>query len=71
MTGQVKEDILSRFGELGLRVKEGRLCFDFTLLKEEPHQTRYSSFQCTRRAKIHYPRTRFFGIYVLSSPYYL
>ena len=34
MTGQVKEDILSRFGELGLRVKEGVLHFDLSLLKE-------------------------------------
>ena len=35
MTGQVKEDILSRFGELGLFVKEGQLCFNPRLLKEE------------------------------------
>lgn len=33
MTGQVKEDILSRFGELGLRVKEGCLSIDPSLLK--------------------------------------
>ena len=26
MTGQVKEEILTRFGELGLRVEDGRLC---------------------------------------------
>ena len=46
MTGQVKEDILSRFGELGLRVKEGVLHFDFSLLKENeyletPHNFNY------------------------------
>ena len=34
MTGQVKEDILSRFGELGVFVKEGQLCFDPCMLKE-------------------------------------
>jgi hypothetical protein len=33
MTGQVKEDILSRFGELGVQVSEGRLVFKPVLLK--------------------------------------
>ena len=33
MTGQVKEDILSRFGELGIGVKNGRLYFDPRLLR--------------------------------------
>ena len=28
LTGQVKEDILSRFGEIGLHVKEGRIYYD-------------------------------------------
>ena len=32
MTGQVKEDILSRFGELGVRVSDGTLGFDPTIL---------------------------------------
>ena len=31
MTGQVKEDILARFMELGIRMKEGKLHFDFGL----------------------------------------
>ena len=35
MTGQVKEDILSRFGELGLFVKKGELNFQPFLLKED------------------------------------
>ena len=35
MTGQVKEDLLSRAGELGVRVKEGILCFDPELLRSE------------------------------------
>lgn len=35
MTGQVKEDILSRFGELGVFVREGKLLFNPCLLKAE------------------------------------
>ncbi|MDX2302764.1 MAG: hypothetical protein NW226_08180 [Microscillaceae bacterium] len=35
MTGQVKEDILSRFGELGIFVKAGKLHFQPTLLRKE------------------------------------
>lgn len=34
MTGQVKEDILSRFGELGIYVSEGRLGFNPCLLRK-------------------------------------
>ncbi|MFY0628997.1 MAG: hypothetical protein JXR05_01380 [Flavobacteriaceae bacterium] len=35
MTGQVKEDILSRFGELGIFVKEGKLFFNPCLLRRQ------------------------------------
>jgi len=35
MTGQVKEDILSRFGELGVFVKQGKLTFFPCLLREK------------------------------------
>ncbi|MCJ7757027.1 MAG: hypothetical protein MUP24_02690, partial [Gillisia sp.] len=35
MTGQVKEDILSRFGELGVFVKEGKLYFNPVLLSSD------------------------------------
>ena len=35
MTGQVKEDILSRFGELGVFVKAGQLSFNPCLLRKE------------------------------------
>jgi len=35
MTGQVKEDVLTRFGELGVVVQEGRLGFAPGLLKRE------------------------------------
>ncbi|RNC89416.1 MAG: hypothetical protein ED555_07960 [Allomuricauda sp.] len=34
MTGQVKEDVLSRFGELGVLVKDGQLCFQPVLLRK-------------------------------------
>ncbi len=35
MTGQVKEEILTRFGELGLRVQDGTITFDPVLLRTE------------------------------------
>ena len=35
MTGQVKEDIISRFGELGLRINAGTLSIDPALLKTD------------------------------------
>ncbi|MDB9973920.1 hypothetical protein OAD83_03295 [Gammaproteobacteria bacterium] len=35
MTGQVKEDILSRFGELGVLIKNGTISFNPTILKYE------------------------------------
>jgi len=35
MTGQVKEDILSRFGELGVFVKDGKLFFNPCLLRKD------------------------------------
>jgi len=46
MTGQVKEEILSRFGELGLRVKGGKVSFVPSLLQsceflQEPKPFRY------------------------------
>ncbi len=34
MTGQVKEDILSRFGELGVRVNNGKIQFSSVLLRK-------------------------------------
>jgi len=35
MTGQVKEDLLCRFGELGVRVNEGQLEFDRRMMHSE------------------------------------
>lgn len=39
MTGQVKEDLLSRFGELGIVVKDGKLQFKPDLLRKEEFLT--------------------------------
>ncbi|MDZ7647325.1 MAG: hypothetical protein U5K54_09170 [Cytophagales bacterium] len=39
MTGQVKEDILSRFGELGVSIKEGALHFNPCMLRKSEFQT--------------------------------
>jgi hypothetical protein len=46
MTGQVKEEVLSRFGELGLRVAGGAIRFDPRLLRtcEFPSATRRFRF---------------------------
>lgn len=35
MTGQVKEEILTRWGELGVTLQDGKLCFNPTLLRED------------------------------------
>lgn len=35
LTGQVKEDVISRLGELGVQVNDGQLCFDFSLFNSE------------------------------------
>jgi len=40
MTGQVKEDILSRYGELGIYVRHGRLGFNPCLLRKEEFLTK-------------------------------
>ena len=45
MTGQVKEDIISRFGELGLRVSDGKILFDPTILRLDEFNTSESSFK--------------------------
>ncbi len=44
MTGQVKEDILSRFGELGVFVKNGKLYFKPCLLRKEEFVTETNRF---------------------------
>ncbi|WP_421918625.1 hypothetical protein [Marinifilum sp.] len=35
MTGQVKEDFISRMGELGIRIHQGKIAFDLPLLNEQ------------------------------------
>ena len=44
MTGQVKEDILSRFGELGVHITNGKLFFDPRLLRKEEFLKKSTSF---------------------------
>ena len=44
MTGQVKEDILCRFGELGVFVSEGKLYFNPCLLRKDEFLTEATSF---------------------------
>jgi len=44
MTGQVKEDILCRIGEMGVGVFEGRLCFKPFILKRNEFLTKDKSF---------------------------
>jgi len=45
MTGQVKEDILCRFGELGISIKNGSLDFHPLLLKKEEFLNTSNSFE--------------------------
>ncbi len=50
MTGQVKEEVLTRFGELGVRVREGAVHFEPGLLRavefsDEPRSFRYLDVQ--------------------------
>ena len=45
MTGQVKEDILSRFGELGVFIKDGVLHFNPCLLRKDEFLTKSKSFE--------------------------
>ena len=51
MTGQVKEDILSRFGELGVFVKDGKLLFNPSLLRKEEFLKESAIFKYTDIAK--------------------
>jgi hypothetical protein len=47
MTGQVKEDILSRFGELGVFVKDGKLHFKPDLLRKNEFLKDANTFEYT------------------------
>ncbi|GGG51420.1 hypothetical protein GCM10011414_21230 [Croceivirga lutea] len=45
MTGQVKEDILSRFGELGVQIKDGRIHLRPTLLRKAEFLKQKATFK--------------------------
>ncbi len=45
MTGQVKEDLISRLGEMGVVVEDGRLCFHRLLVKRNEFLADARSFQ--------------------------
>lgn len=45
MTGQVKEDLLARYGELGIRVLDGKLTFDPEILRTEEFLSEPASFR--------------------------
>ena len=45
MTGQVKEDILCRWGELGVHVRDGRIAFQPSLLRAEELTTQPTTFR--------------------------
>lgn len=47
MTGQVKEDIISRFGELGIFVKDGKLRFNTRLLQSKEFLNEPKTFNYT------------------------
>jgi hypothetical protein len=45
LTGQVKEDVISRMGEMGLFVRNGQIVFDTSLLNEEEILSHESKFE--------------------------
>ncbi|WP_396602582.1 hypothetical protein [Algibacter sp. R77976] len=47
MTGQVKEDVLTRFGELGVFVEDGKIVFNPTLLQTKEFLKTPSTFRFT------------------------
>lgn len=51
MTGQVKEDILSRYGELGIYVDKGQLCFYPCLLRKNEFVEEAKEFEYINLAK--------------------
>jgi hypothetical protein len=60
MTGQVKEEILTRWGELGVAVQDGRLHFSPTLLRDDEFLTAPDSFHGhgPRRTTANHPPAR-------------
>ncbi len=54
MTGQVKEDILVRFGELGIYMKKGKLHFEPFLLKKDQFTDKAGSFDLVSQDQSQY-----------------
>lgn len=52
MTGQVKEDLLCRFGELGLRVRNGVIAFDTAMLHDTEFLTQETQFDYVDVAQV-------------------
>ncbi|WP_420641608.1 hypothetical protein [Candidatus Leptofilum sp.] len=50
MTGQVKEEIMTRWGELGVKMKQGLLCFAPSLLRADEFLPRDSEFNYVNSA---------------------
>jgi hypothetical protein len=48
LTGQVKEDIISRIGEMGVRINDGKIVFDSSLLNKEEILDRPQVFEYYR-----------------------
>jgi len=46
MTGQVKEDFISRMGELGMRINQGEIVFDTRLINHEEFAEKELHFEC-------------------------
>ena len=51
MTGQVKEDIISRFGEFGVKVEDGQICFNPTLLDKAEFLSKPEQWTFLRNGK--------------------
>ncbi len=51
MTGQVKEEVLTRAGELGLRVEDGAICFRPVLLRAPEWTSRAGAVPLRRRRR--------------------
>jgi hypothetical protein len=76
MTGQVKEEILTRMGELGVHIERGCVCFDPTLLKrheffEKPHTFEYIDLEGESQAWLLGPDSLAFTIFQVPVCYVL
>ena len=68
MTGQVKEEIFTRWGELGVMLRHGMLCFSPTLLRTDEFllvESEFNYVSTSGDALTLFTIARFFGIYCL------